>query len=102
MGKVFVKRKKVNEIIGDILGIRSNAPKVSIESIYMDFESPDEALGVLKFLKKFCKVEAVSTLGHPLGRGTIVFSCPKIEVYVHGDWDPSPERNFIRISKGLS
>jgi len=93
---VYVKRRKVNEVLGDLIGIESGVDEVDVWAGFR-INDPEEALGVLKFLREYCKVIKVDKSPHPLGRGTIVFSCPKIRVRVHGDW--KPERNYVEIEK---
>jgi len=92
---VFVRRRDVNEIIGDLITL-SGPEEVDLDIDWFITKNPDEALGILKFLRKVCKVVKVEESGHPLGRGWIYLSCPSdIRIRVHGDW--KPERNYVKI-----
>ncbi len=92
----YVSKDIIDEYLGDLLKLRTPYSKVKVESPDLPLKDEKEVEGILKFLRKVCKVIHVYNSGHPLGRGFIAFSCHKrVDVSIHGDW--SPERTYVKI-----
>lgn len=96
VNKYFGDKVKLDEYT--VRRVRVRVPRTLIEDFRL--ESPKDAENLFAFLRNVCKLESVSNLGHPLGRGTLIFNCggKRLWVRVHGDW-PGTGDNYVAISE---
>lgn len=93
---VEVEASKINKIIGKHIEITDMHDTVNLRGDYSDDEC--KALTALEVIDGVCKLKDITTVGHPLGRGTIEYDCggKEVSIRVHGDWNK--ENTYVTLN----